>query len=75
MFAPDATMEEFKELWANGDVFDEGGFSRYQCGICGSPLGGNRQVWHYVDDNGEICHEDDACDNCVAFLANGDLPE
>ena len=74
-FAPGETMERFQQLWSDGFVCDEGGFSWQPCGICGSSLGGQRYSWHYIDENGEICHEDDACEDCVCYLANGDLPE
>lgn len=74
-FAPDATKEEFDELVSSGQVFDEGGFSWRGCDICGSSLGGTVEVWHYIDENGDICHEDNACVDCVCYLANGDLPE
>jgi len=56
------------------DIGDEGGFSWSQCGICGSSLGGNRYVWHWVDEDGEIMHEDDGCVDCLLYLSNGDEP-
>jgi len=74
-YAPDATMEEFDELWSSGEVFDEGGFSASGCQICGSYLGGDRYCWHWIDEENEIWHEDNACVDCVMFLANGAEPD
>lgn len=73
--APDATEQEFEEMWQRGEICDEASFSHSPCGICGTRLGGDRHVWHWVDDDGRICHEDDACTDCVMYLANGDEPE
>lgn len=84
IFAEDMTMEEFEEEWHTGDVCDEGGFSRSRCGICGSRLGGNRYIWHWIlvpegktvsDPESRIIHEDDCCVDCLMYLANGDEPE
>lgn len=75
-FAPDdTTMEEFNEMWTLGEVCDEGSFSHWGCGICGTTLGGTRFVWHWVDENDEIQHEDDCCIDCAMYLANGEEPE
>jgi hypothetical protein len=68
------TMDEFDEQWSSGGAYSEGGFSWHSCGICGSRLGGNREPWHGVDANNEIMHFDDACTDCVCWLANGDVP-
>ena len=67
-------QEEFEEAWASGDICEEASFSNYPCGICGCNLGGDRSAWHFILD-GEIHHEDDACTDCVLFLANGDVPD
>lgn len=75
LFAPDMTMEEFEEAWHSGDIFEEGSFSWSGCGICGSRLGGDMHVWHWVDDDNEIIHEDDACIDCVMYMCNGDEPD
>lgn len=69
------TMEEFEEEWSHGRVDAEPSFSWSGCDICGSSLGGNMEPWHGVDENGEIVHGDNACVDCVMYLANGDLPE
>jgi hypothetical protein len=68
-------VAEFNEAYENGEVCEEGSFSWSSCGICGSSLGGDRYPWHWIDENGEIVHESDACVDCVVFLANGDEPE
>lgn len=57
------------------EVGDEGGFSWSACGICGSTLGGNRYVWHWLDKDGELMHEDDGCADCLFYVSNGDEPE
>ena len=71
----------FDEAWSSGRVDSEPSFSHGSCGICGSHLGGDREVWHAIipDENGsvigrEILHSDDACIDCVVYLANGDEP-
>lgn len=74
-YAPDATMEEFENMWSNGDCNAEPSFSWNGCDLCDSPLGGSMECWHAVDENGEIIHGDRACVDCVCYLANGDLPE
>jgi hypothetical protein len=73
--APDMSMEEFEEAWQSGDICDEASFSYSGCGICGTRLGGDRYVWHWLDDNNNIIHEDDCCVDCALFMANGDEPE
>lgn len=54
---------------------DEGGFSWSSCGICGQHLGGDRYVWHWVDDKDNIIHESDGCPDCLVYISNGDEPE
>ena len=60
-------------------VEDEASFSSRSCGICNSHLGGDRYVWHalYEDEacGDDILQFDDACTDCVMFIANGDEPE
>lgn len=53
----------------------EGHFSWSPCGICGTKLPGDRSAWHWVDPKDGVVHEDDACTDCVMFLANGTEPE
>lgn len=70
--------DEHRAEWESGDLAEHHSFSWRPCGICGTRLGGSRNVWHRVDDpHGarEIIHEDDMCDDCLFFHANGDLPE
>jgi len=75
LLAPDTPMEEFEELWSSGVAHDEGGFSGSGCGICGNPLGNTLYSWHWIDSDGALCHESDACTDCVHYLANGDIPQ
>lgn len=72
--------EEFEEAYRSGKLVDEPHFSWTSCGICGSTLGGNRSVWHGIFETDmkthrSIQHFDDACADCVVFLANGDEPD
>ena len=67
--------EDFVEDWHACKIIDEGSFSHSECGICGSRLGGDRYIWHWVGDDGVIQHEDDCCVDCLVYLANGDEPE
>lgn len=54
---------------------DEGGFSRSDCDSCGSSLGGGRYAAHGFDDKtGELYHLD-ICVDCLAYHANGEVPE
>jgi hypothetical protein len=66
----------FQAAWESGKICDEGSFSWSSCGICNSRLGGDRFDWHGLDDlTGTLYHFDDACVDCVLYLANGDEPE
>jgi hypothetical protein len=74
-FGPDAeTIEEFDEMYERGEVCDEASFSWHGCACCGTSLGGDRHVWHYIWDD-EIVHDDDCCTDCALFMSNGDEPE
>ena len=74
--AETAAREAFEEAWSTQGVPDEGHFSWRPCGICGTTLGGTRESWHGVDRvTGRSYHFDDACTDCVVYLANGDEPE
>ena len=53
---------------------DEPWFSWSPCDVCGSTLGGDREVGHGIDKNGDFMHLH-ACTDCVIYLANGDEPE
>ena len=70
------TLEALKEAWESGELEAEPHFSWSACDICGSHLGGDREEWHAIDKKtGALIHGDNACVNCVVFLANGDEPE
>lgn len=81
--AEEDRMVKFDEAVSSGKVNDEGSFSWSGCGVCGSHLGGNLYVWHalYEEDlkkppeERTLLHFDDACTDCVMFLANGDEPD
>ena len=69
------TQEEFEDLCRSGDICDDGYFSWHRCDLCGCSLGGDRTVWHGVDEKGDIIHGDHACIDCVMYFANGDVPD
>lgn len=69
-----ACKVSFEEAVSNQDALSEGSFSRSPCEWCGEVAGGTRHLWHYVRD-GKISHEDGVCDDCVAYHANGTVPE
>lgn len=62
-------------------------FSHCPCGICGTRLGGTRHAWHWIDrrqldaarrsnePRPQVNHEDDACEDCILYIANGTEPE
>ncbi len=68
------TGDEFDEAISNGEVFDEGGFSKHPCEVCGSPLGGNRSAIHAVNAEGGIIHYN-ACDDCMYYVEYGRLDD
>jgi hypothetical protein len=73
-----ARMERFDADWHACRIESEPcGRGQWRgCGICNSHLAGDFEVWHGIDPtSGEICHFDDACVDCVVYLANGDEPE
>jgi len=70
--SPDAMREDLE----NGDLFDEGGFSRVFCGSCGSEISGDRYAAHaWIDDEREILVHLNVCVDCLRYIANGDIPE
>jgi hypothetical protein len=76
--ASDFDFKNIKALdtaYESGELCNEAHFSWRECGICGSQLGGDREVWHWVDDNNVIVHEPGACVDCIMYLANGDEPD
>lgn len=71
--------QEHKLAWNTSDLPSaSGSFSWRPCGVCGTTLGGDRNVWHWIDERDasrEIHHEHDMCDDCALFLASGEEPE
>lgn len=72
----------FAAAYEAGEVEPEPSFSWSSCDICGSHLGGDREEWHAIVPNkdgtlkgGEIFHGNNACVDCVVYLANGEEPE
>ena len=70
-----AAREAFEEGCCSGEVFSEASFSHRPCQVCGSHLGGDREVIHWIGTDGKLLHDDGACVDCVLYLANGDEPE
>jgi hypothetical protein len=68
------SVRALRRAYEQGGVADEPHFSWSPCGICRNKLGGNREVWHGVI-GGKVNHWNDACTDCVLYLANGDEPE
>lgn len=77
------TLRKFNAAYEAGDIPAEAHFSWHACGICGSTLGGDREEWHAISAEDmrkpagkarRILHFDDACVDCIMYLANGDLP-
>lgn len=69
---------EFRAMWTTGAADSEPSFSWSPCGVCSTNLGGDRNVWHWIDPNDPtraINHESDMCTDCVMFLAYGTEPE
>ena len=66
--------EELDEACSNGEVFDEGSFSRSGCEICGSHLGGDRFIFHARLKDDTIIHFD-GCVDCLMYIENGDEPD
>jgi hypothetical protein len=70
--------EELAAAYSNGEVCDEGSFSKSSCDCCGSSLGGDRYAAHGIDKvgvpNAQIIHFD-ICSDCLFYIANGDVPE
>lgn len=71
--------EEHRLAVSEGRECSDSHFSWRPCGICGTRLGGDRERWHWVSVDAEgkrtIEHEDDACTDCVLYLAHGTEPE
>lgn len=69
----DMSMEKFAEDIGNGSLFSEPSFSWSDCDVCGSVLGGDRDVWHYVADDRSFIHCDSVCNDCAMYIANGEF--
>lgn len=63
------TVEELLE------AASEAHFSGLPCSLCDSSLGGDREVAHYVADDGSIVHVDRVCADCVYYAAYGRLDD
>ena len=59
----------------NEEIGDEGGFSWSQCDTCGSTLGGNRYAAHGFAEGDDTPIHLDVCEDCLCYIANGDLPQ
>jgi hypothetical protein len=59
-------------LQANGEYHEDPFFSWQPCEIC-KGIAGDRESWHCIID-GKIAHGT-CCQDCVCYLANGDIPE
>jgi len=70
-------QQKAEEDYETGKVCDEGGFSWSACDCCGSRLGGNRNSAHgWADIAGKrILIHFEICDDCMLYLANGDIPD
>ena len=58
------TPREFFNACGRGEVHEEGEFSWSACDSCGSTLGGDRYAAHFIDPDGNVCHEN-ICIDCV----------
>jgi len=67
-------QEEFDAAYEAGSITDEPHFSWQGCDLCGSELGGDVEPWHAIV-NGELTHGDNACVDCILYIANGDEPQ
>lgn len=68
------TPRAFFLAYEAGEIDDEGSFSWLDCECCGSSFGGDRYAAHYNETDGTIGHIE-ICVDCLAYIANGDLPE
>lgn len=58
----------------NGEPVDEGHFTWNGCECCGTHLGTTVYPAHWVNDDGEIEH-DEVCADCMLYVANGEPPD
>jgi hypothetical protein len=67
--------DKFAEKISDGKIFDEGGISRQGCDTCGMSLQATLFSAHAVSkETQEVIHLC-VCEDCVAFIANAQLPE
>lgn len=70
------SSEDHDRAWHDGKLDSDAHFFSWSpCNICGTRLGGDREVWHWLDSDDALNHGDSACTDCVLYLANGDEPE
>ena len=72
--ALDAARTAFHEAWSCGQVTETACFSYSGCDICGSSLGGDMVPWHAITPDGRLLHFDNACVDCVMYIAYGEEP-
>lgn len=73
-----SALEQYDEDLEAGAICSEAHFSWSPCDICGSSLGGDREVWHFrmgVAPYDYIHHGEGICVDCVLFMVNGEEPE
>lgn len=71
------TAKKLQSAIDNGLIDDEGNFSRCGCDTCGSSLGQKIYDGHaYIElDGKKVLTHLDLCEDCVMFIANGQLPK
>jgi len=67
--------EAFNAAYEIQAVHDEGSFSWQGCDLCGSTLGGTKYIGHYLDSNGDLCHLDYICVDCLGYMEYEEEPE
>jgi len=70
---------EFYSAYERGEIYEEGGFSNSSCDSCGSYLAGDRHDAHALqigpNPGDSTIHHISICTDCLAYHANGDLPQ
>lgn len=67
-------LERPDDDYARYENAGEPNFSWSKCPSCGG-LAGDRYPAHYWNDDGTITGHVDVCQDCLMFMANGDVPE
>ena len=65
---------DFAKAVESGAVCEEPHFSWNSCDCCGGTLGGNREVAHGIDEDGNL-HHFHICEDCVYYLEYGHLDD